>query len=148
VPFSGDTITLNTTLVKFGSGKTAIAIACSSDGSSYLAAVFNGGTNTVQICRGIGPDISVGGNLIALSDAESLTIATGGTGTQIKMRYDDVTKTLGVYNNDYTTEYVSWTDDDDEVPHGKGYRYFAIGGTSSADNSGIQVAYIKAQDDV
>lgn len=148
VPFSGDTITLNTTLVKAGAGKTAIAIACSSDGSSYLAAVFDGGANTVQICRGLGPDLSVSGNLIAESAAVSLTIATGGTGTQIKMRYDEVTKTLGVYNNNYTTEYVSWTDSADEVPHGKGYRYFAIGGTTSSEYLGIQVAYIKAQDDV
>ena len=148
VPFAGDTITLRVTLLKKGAGTTIIALDCSSDGSSYLYVGFNGTNNTIDLGRGVGPDISISGNLISEITPVSHTVPTASPGGQYKIRYDDVTKTLGVYNDDYTVEYASWTDSGNEVPHGKGYRYFAIGGTSDAENSGIQVAYIKAQDDV
>lgn len=148
VPFAGDTITLTVSATKKGSGKTIIALACSSDGSSYVYVMLDGTNNKIDIGRGLGPDISVGGNLVSEITPVNHTIPGSNTLEQFKIRYDDITKTIGVYNSDYTTEYASWTDSGNEAPHGKGYRYFAIAGTSNADNSGIQVAYIKAQDDV
>lgn len=148
VPFSGDTITLSVTALKKGAGKTVIALACSSDASSYLYVMFDGTNNKIDIGQGLGPDISVPANLISEITPVSHTVPATSPGGQYKIRYDDVTKTVGVYNNDYTTEYVSWTDDGNEIPHGKGYRYFGIGGTATASNGGVQIAYIKAQDDV
>jgi hypothetical protein len=148
VPFAGDTITLRVTLLKKGDGMTVIALDCSSDGSSYLYVGFNATDDTVELGRGVGPDISVAGNLIPEMTPVAHTVPSTAPGGNYKIRYDDVTKTLGLYNDDYTVEYATWTDTGNEVPHGKGYRYFAIGGTSEAEDSGIQVAYIKAQDDV
>lgn len=148
VPFAGDTITLRVTLLKKGDGMTVIALDCSSDGSSYLYVGFNSTDDTVELGRGIGPDITISGNLIPEITPVAHAVPSTSPGGNYKIRYDDVTKTLGLYNDDYTVEYATWTDTGNEVPHGKGYRYFAIGGTSDADNSGVQVAYIKAQDDV
>ena len=148
VPFSSDTITLSVSATKRGEGMTIIALSCNSDGSSYLYVGFNGTNNTIELGRGINPDISVAGAITPEIAPVAHTVPAEPTLGTYKIRYDDVTKTLGVYNDDYTMEYATWTDSGNEAPHGKGFRYFAIGGASDEEDAGIGVAYIQAQDDV
>jgi len=152
VPFAGDTITLSIQGLRKGPGMTVVALSCNSDVSQYIYAGFKavlGGADTVELGMGTDPDIGVaGGNLDPQISPVSFSVADEEPLTTFKIRYDDTTKVLGLYNADYTTEYASWEDSSDLAPHGKGYRYFAIGGSATLINSGVQIAYINAQDDV
>lgn len=149
VPFASDTVTLSISAIDKGSGKTVIALGASSDCSSYIYAMFNSasGSETLTLGIGHGPDIGVGGNLEPQIAPVALVVPDNDIAT-FKMRYDDVTGVLGFYNDDYTVEYASWEDSSNLAPHGKGYRYFGVGGEAGLFNSGVQVAYINAQDDV
>lgn len=148
VPFAGDTITLSISAVDKGDGNTIIALSAASDASSYLYAMFNSTANTMTLGYGTGPDIGVGANLHPQTTPVALTVPAASPIGTYKMRYDDTTGTLGFYNATYTVEYASWTDSGNIVPHGKGYRYFGVGGQAGLLNSGVQVAYISAQDAV
>lgn len=147
-PFNDDTVEMSVSLTRKGTGKTIVTLAQNSAASSFLYVGFNG-NNTVELGYGNAPDI---GNVFTPTGAlepqiepVALTLpGNSGLGTY-KIRYDDVTKKLGFYNEDKTVKYCEWEDDEDVVPHGKGYRYFGVAGNSNITDSGAQVAYIKAQ---
>lgn len=144
VPFNGDSIDLSISVADKGSGNTVVALSCNSDGSSYLYAMFHSsGTNQVSLGIGHGTDITVGANMEQRVAPVNVTVPTKDL-VNFKMRYDEATKEFGFYNEDYTTKITSWVDLDDEVPHGKGYRYFAFAGSSTILDSGVQVGYISA----
>lgn len=147
-PFNDDSVQLSISATKKGSGKTIVTLTQNSSASSYLYAGFNGTANTVELGYGTGPDI---GSTISPSTVlqpqitpVSLTVPGSGTLGTYKINYDDVTKTLGIYNEDMTTTIAEWTDGSNIVPHGKGYRYFGIGGNSGLLDSGVQLAHIRA----
>lgn len=157
-PFSGDAIALSIQCLKKGSsGKTVVAVSCSSDGTAYLYAIFDAAANTVGLGIGSLPDISIAGALSPQVTPVALTVPTTTVGTY-QLRYNDLTKEFAFYNADLTTKYVSWVDSGDLAPHGRGYQYFGIGGSSSGsllgglfgfgDAGGIQVGPIRAQDTV
>lgn len=147
-PFNGDTLDLTVSATKKGNGTTIVSVCGNSTGTSYLYLAFNGADDTVELGVGHSPDI---GSILSPSDAlEAKTSPVDlevpgddGLGTY-KLRFDDITKTISFYNADYTVKYLDWVDVDDEVPHGKGYRYFSIGGRAGVFNSGVQLAYIEA----
>lgn len=62
--------------------------------------------------------------------------------------YDASGDTLGVYAGANTAPIASWTDDQHRTPHGPGYRHFGVSFKCSQLNSGIQLTYISAKDDV
>lgn len=150
VPFASDSVTLSLSATKKGNGFTFVTLCTSSTASSFLYAGFDAGANKVELGYGTGPDIGtwLGTRTVLQPQITPVNLTVpgnSGMGTY-KLRYDDVTKVLGLYNDDYTAEYASWADAGNIVPHGKGYRYFGIGGNSTIFDSGVQVAYIKAQD--
>ena len=146
VPFNGDSIDLSISAFDKGNGQTLVAISCNSDGTSYLYAMFNANTEQLTMGIGHGTDINVGGNF----EAQAGPVALGVPGTadgapgNYKVRFDEATKEFAFYNSDYTVKHLSWVDEDDLVPHGKGYRYFAIAGNSTLFDSGVQISYISA----
>lgn len=147
-PFNDDSVELSISATKKGSGKTIVTLAQNSSASSYLYVGFNGGNNTVELGYGNSPDIGTvllpSGALEPQITPVSLTVpGNDGYGTY-KIRYDDVTGKLSFFDEDYTL-ICDWSDDDSVVPHGKGCRYFGLGGNSSVLDSGVQLAYIKAQ---
>jgi hypothetical protein len=79
------------------------------------------------------------------SDAVANTIPTNGDYT---IYYDSSSDTLSVYKGNDTTPLVSWEDDVHIAPHGPGYRHFGAGWHNSQQNSGVQLTYIAAKDDV
>jgi hypothetical protein len=145
VPFNGDAIDLSISVADKGPGRTLVALSCNSDGSSYLYAQFNSASgNKVSLGFGHGVDINTP---VLEPKTASVDISIPALDlANYKLRYDPATKEFAFYNDDYTTKYVSWVDVDDEVPHGKGYRYFAIAGNSDILNSGVQIGYISAAD--
>jgi hypothetical protein len=147
--FTSDTITLSISLTDKGAGSLVVAVSCASDGSSYQYVRFDGLLNEVELGIGSGPNVGLLANdLDPQTEPISLEVpGDSGLGTY-KVRYDDATGKLGLYNDDYSVTYTEWTDSSNLVPHGKGYRYFGIGGQSAVLLQGVQAAYIRAQDDV
>jgi hypothetical protein len=148
-PFNDDSVELSISATKKGNGKTVVSLCQNSSASSYLYVGFDGEDNTVEL--GIGHEPDLGSAIAPNGDAlepkitpVALTIpGDDGYGTY-KIRYDDVTKTLSLYNSDMTALICDWADEANEVPHGKGYRYFGLGGNSGLLDSGVQLAYVRA----
>lgn len=148
-PFNADTVEMSISATKKGPGTTIVTLCANSAGTSYLYVAFDGFDDTVSLGYGTDPDIGSmvlpSGALHPQIDPVDLEVpGDDGYGTY-KIRYDDVTGKLGFYNDDYTETIAEWTDGGSEVPHGKGYRYFGIGGNAGIINSGVQLAYISAQ---
>lgn len=153
VPFSGDTVEVRFTALDRGQGILILALCAAADASSFLYVGINTNLlheNEAVVGYGTGPDIgSIGSpaNLYPQGSPVDVPVFDKQL-TEFRARYDNVTKKLALYNADLTTEYCSWTDDGDLIPHGKGYRYFGIGGRSALLAGGCQVAYVEAQDAV
>lgn len=143
-PFTGESVELSISCIDKGSGTTVVAICCNYDASSFLYASFHSASgNQVRLGFGTNKDITSQFGLQPQVGPVSLTIPSNAV-ANYKMRYDDATKEMGLYNSDKTVKYLSWIDTSDFVPHGKGYRYFGIGSQSGLFDSGVQVAYISA----
>jgi hypothetical protein len=96
---------------------------------------------------GTGPDIGTtstsSGVLQPQITPVNLTVPSASAGTY-KIRYDDTTGVLSLFNETATTLIASWADSGNIVPHGKGYRYFGVGGNAGFLNSGVEIAHIRA----
>ena len=151
VPFNDDSVELSVSATDKGPGKTIITLCQNSSASSYLYVGFDSSDDpeTIELGYGTGPDIGSilipSGVLEPQIDPPGEIDIPGNSGmATFKIRYDDSTGKLGVYSDDYTTEYASWVDEGNIVPHGKGYRYFGVGGNSGLVNSGVQIANLRA----
>ena len=147
-PFNGDDIELSVSLIDKGTGATVIPVCMNSDGSSYLYVGIREYDGTIELGFGTSPDIgvTVPDNGVLEPQITPVAFSTSSSVlTNYKLTYNDTTKRLSFWNSTKTTEIVHWVDDDEIVPHGRGYRYFGIGGNSTLFDSGVQVAYIKAQ---
>lgn len=144
VPFNGDSIDLSISCIDKGTGHTMVCVSCNSDGTSWLYASFDGDPQVVSLGIGHGTDINSG--ILDERAAPIPMVVPSNAIRNFKVRFDEATKELALYSEDYSDKYLSWIDEDDEVPHGKGYRYFAIAGNSALFDSGIQIAYISASD--
>jgi hypothetical protein len=147
-PFNDDSVALSLSATKKGGGKTLITLCGNSSATSYLYVGFDALADTVELGYGTGPNIGPWLAPTGVLEPQITPVALevpgdDGLGTY-KVRYDDVTKTLGIYSADLTTTIAEWTDEADVVPHGKGYRYFGMAGNSGILDSGIQLAYINA----
>lgn len=150
-PFRDDKINIKVNLSDKGEGHTFIAICGCMDMSSYLYAHFRTTSfnNFLRLGIGTGPDIGDNinpVNLTSMTNEVSVTISKDGYPTTFRVKYNENTKKLSVTNDAGDYEHLSWTDSDGIAPHGRGYRYFGVGGRASLLNSGIQVAYISATD--
>lgn len=143
VPFNGDSIDLSISAIDKGSGKSLVAISSNSDGSSYLYLMFDSSNDTATIGIGHGTDITNAANFTAQAGPVALVVPSDAP-ANYKLRFDEATKEFAFYNDDYTVKHLSWIDVDDEVPHGKGFRYFALAGVSGLFDSGVQISYVSA----
>lgn len=146
VPFNGDSVDLSISAFDKGTGETLVALSCNSDGTSYLYARFDADQEKVQLGIGHGTDILFGANLEPQTASVDLAVPgiSGGVPGNYKIRFDEATKEFAFYNSDMTVKHVSWVDEDDLVPHGKGYRYFAIAAQAGVFTTGVQITYISA----
>lgn len=141
-PLNSDSITLSFNLLNPGAGKTGLVVCSNADMTSYLYAMYESGisNNYIHIGMGTGP--------ITMLDQVPTISHTVADNTNYKLRYDDLTKKLSLLNADMTSEFGSWVDEDELVPHGPGYRYFGANWQASLLSSGIQITSISAQDGV
>lgn len=143
VPFNGDSIDLSISAIDKGSGKTLVGICCNSDGTSYLYLMFDSNANTARLGIGHGTDINTTSNFEHQVGPVTIDVPNTSVGNY-KLRFDEATKEFAFYNSDYTVKHLTWIDEDDLVPHGKGYRYFCLAGNSGLFDSGVQVSYVSA----
>lgn len=149
-PFNDDSVQLSVSLIKKGTGKTIISLCQNSTATSYLYVGFDGLLNTVELGIGhsplIGPILLPSLALDPQIEPVSHTVPSDPDGTMgtYKIRYDEVTRTLSLFEADGTSLICDWVDTDAFAPHGAGYRYFGIGGNSGLLDSGVQLAYIRA----
>jgi len=148
-PFNDDSVEITISATKKGNGMSIFTLNQNSSASSYRYVGFNGLTNKVELGFGTGPDI---GTIIAPTGVlqpqitpVNLTVPGNDGEATYKITYDEVTKELAFWNADRTTKIASWTDDDNLVPTGKGYRYFGLGGNANLFDSGVQFSHVKAQ---
>lgn len=153
-PYESDTVAVALSVIDKGPGTTIFTLATNSDASSYLYVGWyspTSGSNTIEVGYGTAPDVgsllNPAEDVLVPKDVEIMNISNTSL-DRFRVRYSDMTRTISVYNEDGSTKYLSWTDEDEVVPHGKGCRYFGIGGNTGLFNSGVQVAYAKVQDDV
>lgn len=139
VPLNSDTVTLNFTLLNPGPGFTGLVVCSNAAMTSYLYVAFeSGNVNKIHMGIGSGP--------IVMADQVTSVNHTVANLDNHKLRYDDLTKKLTLFDADMENELLSWTDDDDVVPHGLGYRYFGASWQASLFSSGVQLTQISAQD--
>lgn len=143
-PVNGDSVKVHVSLLNMGSGHTGIVLCANALMTSYLAVVFDhpaSGTQVVHLAVGSGPN-----TMTYQGSAVTHTVANGNDYT---IGYDDITKTLTVYQGTNTTPLASWVDSSHVVPHGPGYRYLAMNWTSGAlFSTGIEVSNWAVQDNV
>ncbi|WP_301119574.1 LtfC-like domain-containing protein [Mycolicibacterium fortuitum] len=141
-PLNSDTATLSFNVLNPGAGKTGIVLCSNADMSSYLFAMFETGIANNYLHMGVGQ------GPIALIDEVTKVPHITADNANYKLRYDDQTKKLVLLNSDMTSELITWTDSDEIVPHGPGYRYFGANWQASLASSGVQLTSISAQDGV
>lgn len=151
-PLNSDTVDLAISCVDKGEGVTIVTVCGNVTANSYLYMGFHALTRRVELGYGTHPDIGafeeISGALHPEIEPVSIPLTTLPNLSRFRLRYDDVTKELAVYNSDLTTKYASWVDEENFVPHGRGYRYVGIGGNSTVLDSGVQVAHLEAMDAV
>lgn len=144
-PFNGDSVDLSLNLISKGNGWTTFGLCSNSDASSFLYLKFDALTDMVGLGIGSNPDPFLTDSFEQTTDDFPLTVSNTVV-TNYKLTYDDSTKELAFYNSNKTTKYLSWVDEDDRVPHGKGYRYFGFGAVAGLLDTGVQVSRIEATD--
>lgn len=143
-PFASDAIEVSLSVTDKGGQPTswcAVVTACNSDGSKFQYVQFKP-NDTVNMGVGNAPNLA---GLDPQVDDQVITIPTGSL-LNLKLRYDPATKTYGLYSSNYGEEFISWTDEDDVAPHGRGFRYFGIIGDTAAATGGVQIGYISGAD--
>lgn len=141
-PLNSDSVTLSFNLLNPGAGRTGLVLCSNADMTSYLFAAFETGLNNNFIHLGVGQ------GPIQMVDQVPEVSHTVVNNTNYKLRYDDLTKRLSLLNSDQTTEIVGWTDEDEIVPHGQGYRHFGANWQASLLSTGVQITTISAQDGI
>lgn len=145
-PLNSDSFVMSFNLMHIGAGDAAVIVASNAAMTSYLYVSFRdpglleGGIDTVRMGIGSGP--------IALNHQVAPVPHTVANNANYKLRYDDLTKRLSLLDAAMATEIVGWTDSDEIVPHGPGYRYFGMNWTASLFDLGFGLTTISAQDGI
>lgn len=146
-PFTADTIDLGFSIIDRGLGTALISVCSASDAAAYLYAKFDselGSGNKVTLGVGKNPDINLANTkLVDKTSVVTVTLPSN-TPMQFRLKYNDASKKLSLHNGNSTTEYCAWTDSGNVAPHGRGFRYFGIGGRAGIFQSGLQIAGIDA----
>lgn len=144
-PLNSDSPILSFNLLHRGAGDTAIICCSDAAMKSYLyvqfrdPGIFEGGVDKVRMGIGHGP---ISPMVQKVAEVNHTVVDN----TNYKLRYDDLTKRLSLFNSDMTTEIIGFTDDNEELPHGPGYRYFGANFQASIFDTGHQLTSISAQD--
>ena len=146
-PLNTDSPIISFNLLHKGAGDTCIVVCSNAAMTDYLYVQFHdpgaleGGIDKVRMGVGHGPVQP----LVQKVPQVNHTVVSN---TNYKLRYDDGTKRLSLLTSDMVTEIIGWTDDNDEFPHGPGFRYFGANFQASLFDSGNQLTSISAQDGI
>lgn len=141
-PLNTDSWILSFTVLNPGAGKTGIVGASNAAMTSYLYVMLETGVSNkkLHIGRGRGP--------ISMIDQRPEVSHTVVNNANYKLKFDEETKRLALWDSTMTNELIWWVDEDDTVPKGPGYRYFGANWQSSLLSTGVQLVSISAQDGV
>lgn len=141
-PLNTDTVTITASMVNAGAGKCTLVVCSDYSMSTWLGLQFETGVsnNNLWVVRGTGPT-----TWTTLSQAVANTLTTG---DNYVVKYNDQSKTISCYKNNSLSPAISWTDSNDVIPNGAGYRYVGIVWNTSLFAPGAEPSSWSARDGV
>lgn len=143
-PLNTDSATINVTMRYVGDGKCTVVLCSDYSMKSWLGLQFSTGLfiDRVKVVRGTGPttfvdapgQVSVN-NLIENDD-------------NYVIKYNDQSRTIACYKNSDLSPLIQWTDGDDVVLNGPGYRYTGFVWNTALLTPGAEPSEWSAKDGV
>lgn len=141
-PMNSDSVTITASMVNAGSGKCTLIVCSDYSMTTWLGVQFETGliNNRLWVVRGNGPTTWT---TLGTSVANTLT-----TGDNYVIKYNNQSRTIACYKNSSLSPVISYTDTNDAIPNGAGYRYTGIVWNASLLQIGAEPSSWSAKDGV
>lgn len=141
-PLNTDSVTLTVSMVNAGAGKCTVVLCSDYSMTSWLGIQFETGitNNKLWVVRGTGPT-----TWTTLTASVTNTLLTG---DNYVIKYNNQSRVISCYKNNSLAPAISWTDTNNLIPNGAGYRYVGIVWNSALFSVGAEPSSWSAKDGV
>lgn len=148
-PMNMDSVTINTSILNVGSGafnfgKFNVIVCADYAMQTYVGMQFY--IDVIPANSWVRPFIGDGPMSVKLRGPQVSHVYDQQTAFQVK--YNHLSKTVSCYRGSDLTPITEWTDENDEVPHGEGFRYVGLAWETSLLSSVCEPTAWEARDGV